>query len=122
MAIRKVKSGWEADVRPEGVGGPRLRRIFRKKREAEQFEIDQKALGNQGDWKPPVKDKRRLEDLVEDWYNLHGHTLKDGKRGKASWRPFANGWAIQWPVPSPVKIFCVIVIRGWKKNRKSGIS
>lgn len=82
MAIRKVKSGWEVDVRPEGVSGPRLRRIFSKKREAEQFQIDQKALGNQGEWKPPVKDKRRLQELVDDWYDLHGHTLKDGKKRK----------------------------------------
>jgi integrase len=82
MAIKKVKTGWQLDMRPEGRYGKRIQRTFPTKREAMQFEVAQKALANAGEWKPPVKDNRRLLDLVDDWFKLYGHTLKDGKGRK----------------------------------------
>jgi len=80
MGVKKVKTGWQADVQPEGRGGKRVRKTFRTKREAENYETEQKALANKGEWVPPSKDKRRLSDLIKEWYDLHGHTLKDEKK------------------------------------------
>lgn len=82
MAIKKVKTGWQVDIQPEGRGGKRVRRTFEKKKDAESYEKLQKAQAVAGDWTPPSKDKRRLQDLIEDWYTLHGHTLKDGAKRK----------------------------------------
>src|SRR5690606_5176957 len=31
-------------------------------------------------FKPVAKDKRRLSDLVNEWHELYGHTLKDKER------------------------------------------
>jgi integrase len=31
-------------------------------------------------WTPKPKDRRRLSELISLWYNLHGHSLRDGKR------------------------------------------
>lgn len=83
MAIKKTKAGWRVDLQPEGRGGKRIRKTFPTKLEAEAFTVQQKHLANHNEWKPPVKDKRRLLDLVEDWYALHGHTLRDGAKRKS---------------------------------------
>ncbi|ABC27316.1 Integrase [Hahella chejuensis KCTC 2396] len=77
MAVKKVANGWKVDIRPEGVYGKRIRKTFPTKRQAEQWQIDQKAKANAGEWSPPNKDRRKLSDLVNTWYDLHGHTLKD---------------------------------------------
>ncbi|MCO1336415.1 hypothetical protein MO867_18945 [Microbulbifer sp. OS29] len=84
MAIKQVRKGWQADVQPEGRGGKRVRRTFKTKREAEKFEVEQKAVANQGNWQAPTRDNRRLLELVDDWYELYGHTLKDGARRKVN--------------------------------------
>lgn len=70
--------GWLADFRPEGRSGPRVRRVFIRKRDAEEFEIAEKAKAQNGNYLAPKKDNRRLSDLVTLWFDLHGHTLKDG--------------------------------------------
>ena len=80
MAIKKLQKGWQVDIRPTGAGGSRIRKSFRTKREAEAFEVSERAKGNAGEWQPPTKDKRRLSDLVKDWYELHGHLLKDSTK------------------------------------------
>lgn len=80
MAIKKVKTGWQVDFRPEGRGGKRIRKSFKNKRDAEAFYIGEKAKANTGEYQAPVKNKRHLLDLVEDWHRLHGATLKDGKK------------------------------------------
>lgn len=32
------------------------------------------------DWAPKRKDLRRLSELVTLWFDLHGHSLRDGER------------------------------------------
>lgn len=80
--IKKIKAGWQVNVQPGGRGCKRIQRTFATKREAENFDIEIKAKVNAGEWKPPEKDKRRLQDLIDDWYDLYGHTLKDGLKRK----------------------------------------
>lgn len=78
MAIKKTVKGWQVDFRPEGRRGKRVRKVFARKRDAEEFEIAQKAAAQAGQYQRPVRETRRLLDLAQDWYELHGQTLKDG--------------------------------------------
>lgn len=78
--IRKTGAGWLVDVRPSGVAGPRLRRIFRTKREALAFERSGVGAGAAAAAvvRPAVEDVRLLSDLVHAWHRLHGVSLRDG--------------------------------------------
>lgn len=75
--IKRMGAGWLVDVRPLGVGGPRLRRMFATKREALAFEREsvEKAVRRE---QRQSEDLRRLSDLIAIWYRLHGQTLRDG--------------------------------------------
>ncbi|ENM5221478.1 TPA: tyrosine-type recombinase/integrase [Pseudomonas aeruginosa] len=80
MAITKLEDGrWLADVEP--IKGKRFRKRFKTKGEAQRFEatVRQRCIENPA-WSPKPKDRRRLSELVQLWYELHGHSLRDGKR------------------------------------------
>ncbi|WLQ14423.1 tyrosine-type recombinase/integrase [Hahella aquimaris] len=79
MAIKKVATGWQVDLRPEGREGKRVRKTFPKLVQAKNWETDQKAKALTGEWAAPQKDKRRLTELVNTWHELHGYTLKDSE-------------------------------------------
>lgn len=83
MSITKQPDGrWKADVEP--IKGKRFRKIFKTKAEALRFEAACRAkLTQQPDWSPKPADRRRLSELVEAWYDLHGHGLRDGLRRKS---------------------------------------
>ena len=76
--IKKQPNGtWIADIRPNGRDGKRYRKSFRTKGEAERWAAwitHHKA--KEKDWEPRRKDRRRLLDLVDRWYHLHGHNLR----------------------------------------------
>lgn len=72
MSIRKIKNKWRLDERPFGIEGPRLRGVFDSKREAQQYLSDFTIKYN-------PNDTRRLTDLVDIWYQYHGHRLRDQK-------------------------------------------
>ncbi len=76
MAIEKLPDGrWKADIEP--VKGKRFRKIFKTKGEAQRFEASCRAkLVDNKDWSPKPKDKRRLSELMQLWYDLHGHSLR----------------------------------------------
>lgn len=80
MAIKKVKTGWQLDFRPEGRGGKRIQRTFKTKKQAEAFEIAEKAKAQAGNYQAPVKDARHLTNIANDWYKLFGHDLTSGKK------------------------------------------
>lgn len=83
MSIKPGKNGgWKVDIQPAGRGGQRVRKTFERKRDAEVFVIEQKAAASAGEWTPPEKDSRTLQELIDTWYELHGHALKDGKKRK----------------------------------------
>lgn len=77
--IKKLPSGrWQVDIQPGGRGQKRVRKSFDSKAEALRFErwaLNSHASGE--DWNPS-KDTRTLKDLIQQWYDSHGHTLKDG--------------------------------------------
>ncbi|RSH63893.1 integrase [Stutzerimonas stutzeri] len=80
MAIRQLADGrWKVDVEP--VKGKRFRKTFRTKGEAQRFEATCRSKSVEShDWSPRPKDKRRLSELVELWFELHGVSLSDGVR------------------------------------------
>jgi len=80
MTIKKTDSGWLVDIQPGGRGGRRYRKTFKTKAEGTRWEahIRQKNVETP-DWNPKPKDRRRLSNLIERWYLLHGKHLKDGK-------------------------------------------
>ncbi|MGL4270151.1 MAG: phage integrase [Plesiomonas sp.] len=81
MTVRKLSDGkpklWLAEVYPQGRDGLRQRKRFHTKAEASAWET---FLLNEHKNKPwlgqEVKERRRLRDLIDLWYKLHGQTLK----------------------------------------------
>lgn len=82
MTIKKIKSGWQVDFRPEGRKGKRVRETFIRKRDAEEFVISEKSKAQAGLYKRAAKDSRSLQELIDDWFDMHGYTLKDGEKRK----------------------------------------
>lgn len=75
---------WKVDERPLGWDGPRFRRVFDAKSEANRYFrwLQSEAAANK-EWNPSAKETRCLSDLIEEWYSLHGHTLKGGSERKS---------------------------------------
>ncbi len=79
MAITKLPDGrWRVDVEP--IKGKRFRKILKTKGEALRFEALCRAKYVSHDWNPEQKDNRNLTQLIQLWFELHGHSLRDGKR------------------------------------------
>lgn len=77
MSIKKVDNGWLVDCWPTGRYGPRVRRTFKQQSAAKRFEAKIMGQGAAGeDMTGLLSDKRRLSDLVDQWYEHHGQTLK----------------------------------------------
>jgi integrase len=83
MAIEQLPDGrWKVDVEP--VKGTRFRKTFKTKAEAMRFEATCRTkLIDSPDWAPRSVETRRLDVLIGLWYDLHGHSLRDGLRRKA---------------------------------------
>lgn len=83
MTVKKRPDGrWLADVQP--IRGQRYRKLFATKAEALRYEAFVVASKSQDPaWNPKAPDRRKLSDLIDLWFNLHGHMLKDAQRRKA---------------------------------------
>lgn len=78
MAIEQLPDGrWRVDVEP--IKGKRFRKTLKTKGEAQRFEATcrAKVIDNR-DWSPRPRDKRRLSELVQLWYDMHGVALSSG--------------------------------------------
>jgi integrase len=82
MTIRKLEGGrYEVDCRPDGRYGVRTRKIFRTKNEALNYQNRVMGEGANGSFeKNPRHDGRKLLDLVNRWFVVHGQNLKTGKQ------------------------------------------
>lgn len=82
MAIEQLPDGrWRVDVEP--IKGKRFRKTVKTKAEALRFEATCRAnCINAPDWSPKPKDKRKLSQVIERWYDLHGHSITSGRRRK----------------------------------------
>jgi integrase len=83
MAIEQLPDGrWRVDVEP--IKGKRFRKTLKTKGEAMRFEATCRTKVIEApEWSPRPGDGRRLADLIEAWYDLHGHSLRDGVRRRA---------------------------------------
>lgn len=70
------KNKWLVDIQPNGRRGKRIRKYFKTKAEAEHFNhwAYEQARKSPA-WTMPRQDNRRLNDLIEEWYEGHGNTL-----------------------------------------------
>lgn len=81
--IKKLPSGrWQVDIRQDGRGSKRLRKSFDTKAEAKRFEQHLLLRKSEDQVWNPSTDRRRLKDLIQQWFDAHGHTLKDGEKRK----------------------------------------
>jgi integrase len=79
MSVKRQEDGrWLADVQP--IRGKRFRKLFATKAEALRYEtfINSQVLKSR-DWNPKAADRRKLSVLIGLWFDLHGHSLKDGE-------------------------------------------
>lgn len=84
MAIEKIASGWHVDIQPGGRGSKRYRKTFPTKAEAQQYEIWLRSkTATTPEWAPTKKDQRRLSELIETWFELHGSQLRSGANTKS---------------------------------------
>lgn len=77
--IKKQSDGrYKLDFYPAGSSGPRIVRVRDSKKELKllqaEYELDYQAAPDRF-----TVDKRRLSDIVNLWYKLHGSTLRDAR-------------------------------------------
>lgn len=92
MSIKKLDTGeWLVDCRPEGREGPRVRRKLKSKSEAMYAERMLMGDGARGEFeKKSKRDDRRLSELVDLWFTLHGQTLKRGEERQRALKAMAE--------------------------------
>ncbi|MBI5330725.1 MAG: tyrosine-type recombinase/integrase [Betaproteobacteria bacterium] len=84
MTIKKADSGWLVDIQPGGRGGKRFRKSFPTKAEALAWETWlREKVRVSPEWAPAQKDRRRVSDLVDSWFSLHGVNLRNGAGARA---------------------------------------
>lgn len=85
MAVRRLESGkWLCEFYINGRRGKRLRKQFTTKGEAIAFEQYQLEQAKEKPWLGEKEDRRKLSELIDLWYKLHGCSLNDkkGRLGK----------------------------------------
>jgi len=81
MTIKQqADTHWLVDMYPFGRNGQRVRKRFSTKAEAERFENYITLKAKKEGWISVTNDDDRLNDLIENWFNLHGQALSDGKK------------------------------------------
>jgi len=118
VAITSLPDGrWKVDIEP--VKGRRFRRTLKTKADAKRFELvcRQKVLQDP-EWSPRTKDHRKLSELVTLWYDLHGHTLRDGERRKRA----LLSMAVRLKDPIAVKLSPSAYMTDRRKRSDVGIS
>lgn len=91
MSIKSLSAdGYMVDVRPQGRDGKRVRKKFKTKSEAQQFERWVIATQNNKEWLDKPADHGPLTDLIDLWWNHHGQHLKDGVKRAQKLRVMAE--------------------------------
>ncbi len=82
MTRRNLKDGskkpWLCECYPKGRTGKRVRNRFATKGEATASELHLIKDVDDKPWLGSKPDHRRLSDLIELWFKLHGKNLKSG--------------------------------------------
>ena len=84
MSIRNLrdnsKKPWLCECYPQGRNGKRVRKRFATKGEATSYEQFIMREVNDKPWLGDKPDHRRLSDLLDTWWLMHGKTVKTGHR------------------------------------------
>lgn len=79
MTVRKLETGkWLCECYPNGRTGKRVRRQFSTKGEAVAFEKHTMEESESKPWLGEKDDTRKLSELIDLWYSVHGVTLVGG--------------------------------------------
>ncbi|HHQ4541411.1 TPA: hypothetical protein ACSP10_002171 [Aeromonas veronii] len=65
MSIKSTPEGYLVDIRPQGRDGKRIRKRFKTKSEAQQFERWVIATEHNKEWVERPADNRMLSELIE---------------------------------------------------------
>ncbi len=78
--IKKTERGWLVDIQPGGRGAKRFRKTLTTKLEAIRWQswVEKNVVENP-EWEPRKKDARRLSDLLQLWFDIHGRSLSSGE-------------------------------------------
>lgn len=85
MTVTKQPDGkWLCDVYLDGRGSKRKRKKFATKGEALAFEAYLIEEADKKPWIVEKEDRRKLSEIIDLWYKLHGRSLSDqqGRLGK----------------------------------------
>jgi integrase len=79
--IKKKNGQWVWDTKLGGRNGKRIQKTFKTQVEAKRYEAHIRSEYNKNkDWNMQHQaDERRLNDLVDLWYEYHGNRLKDSQ-------------------------------------------
>ena len=81
MTVKLLDGGrYKVDIRPRGATGRRIQRIFKKKADAVAFEKYVISNMHDKDWLDKPTDHRRLSELLDRWWELHGRSHKYGEK------------------------------------------
>ena len=84
MSIRNLKDGhkkpWLCECYPQGRNGKRFRKRFATKGEATAYENFTMREVDDKPWMGSKPDSRRLSELLEVWWSIHGNTIKSGEK------------------------------------------
>ncbi|EAA3657976.1 tyrosine-type recombinase/integrase [Salmonella enterica] len=89
MGIRKQADGkWLLDFypegKPQGKASKRIRKTFSTKGEALAYQSHIMENVHVKPWLDGKEDRRKLRDLVNQWFDEHGVTLDDGEKRKGA--------------------------------------
>lgn len=79
MSVRSMADGYLVDLRPNGREGRRIRKKFKTKSEALQYERYILATYHNKAWVEKPDDRRPFSELIDLWWKLKGQTMKAGK-------------------------------------------
>ncbi|MGY6037922.1 phage integrase [Aeromonas sp. AE23HZ002T15] len=82
MSIKSTSDGYLVDIRPQGRDGKRIRKRFKTKSEAQQYERWVIATEHNKGWVDRPADNRPLSELIDLWWRYHGQTLKSGEAAR----------------------------------------
>ena len=83
MSVRNTKDGskkpWLCECYPQGREGKRVRKRFATKGEANAFELHTLKNVDNKPWLGEKVDNRRLSEIIQLWYDLHGSQLANAE-------------------------------------------
>ena len=74
--ITKVGKKYKLDIRPQGMDGKRIIRLFKNKADAVRFQYQLVSRLSETKAEQAYVDDRQLPELIQLWFDLHGRSLK----------------------------------------------